>query len=146
MQMKTDFPRIYIPPEVRRKMIEIARGFRKAPTHGEKILWEALRGKKLDGIKFRRQQPVGFFAVDFYNSAYRLEVEVDGPVHESQKEADKARQEILEELGLTVFRIKSEVVEENLPKALGLIREAIRGQVKQKDIPSPFVGEGQGGG
>jgi hypothetical protein len=39
--MKNDFPRIYISPEIRRKMIEIAREFRKAPTKGEKILSEA---------------------------------------------------------------------------------------------------------
>ena len=112
--MKNDFPRIYVAPEVRRKMVEIAREFRKAPTEGEKILWEALRGKKLDGIKFRRQQPIGYFFVDFYNSVYRLVVEVDGPIHESQKEADQARQEILEELGLVVLRIKSEIVEKNI--------------------------------
>jgi very-short-patch-repair endonuclease len=76
--MKDDFPRNVVSSEVRRRMIEIARGFRKEPTAGEKILWDALRGKKLMGIKFRRQQPIGFFAVDFYCSAYRLVVEVDG--------------------------------------------------------------------
>ena len=57
--MKNDFPRIVVPPEIRRRMVEIAREFRKEPTKSEAILWEALRGKKLDGIKFRRQQPVG---------------------------------------------------------------------------------------
>jgi very-short-patch-repair endonuclease len=87
--MKNDFPRIYIPPEIRRKMIEIAREFRKAPTKGEKILWEALRGKKLDGIKFRRQQPIGYFVVDFYDSVFRLVVEVDGPVTSLKKKPIK---------------------------------------------------------
>jgi very-short-patch-repair endonuclease len=145
-KMKNQFSRIYIPPEVRRKMIEIAREFRKVPTKGENILWEALRGKKLDGIKLRRQQPVGFFVVDFYSSVYRLVVEVDGPVHMSQKEADNARQEILEELGLAVLRIKSEVVERNLLEALDLIRQAIHNQAKRNEIPSPYLGEGQGGG
>jgi very-short-patch-repair endonuclease len=62
-------------------MVEIAREFRKQPTKSEHILWGALRGKKLDGLKFRRQQPIGTFIVDFYNSAYRLVVEVDGPIH-----------------------------------------------------------------
>src|SRR5215475_14071995 len=90
--MKNNFPRIVVPPEIRRKMIEIAREFRKEPTEGEKILWEALRGKKLDGIKFRRQQPVGYFVVDFYASAFRLVVEVDGPIRDQQVEADQARQ------------------------------------------------------
>src|SRR5512145_348958 len=100
--MKKNYPRIVVPPEIRRKMVEIAREFRKEPTEGEKILWGALRGKKLDGIKFRRQQPIGYFVVDFYNSNYRLVVEVDGEIHDQQIEADKARQEILEALGLTV--------------------------------------------
>jgi very-short-patch-repair endonuclease len=141
---KDDFPRIHVSSEIRRKMLEIAREFRKAPTKGEKILWEALRGKKLDGVKFRRQQPVGYFVVDFYNSAYRLVVEVDGPVHELQKEADKVRQEILEELGLVVLRINSEVVENNLPMALALVRNAI--QKINQNTPSPLMGEGKGWG
>jgi adenine-specific DNA-methyltransferase len=146
--MKNDFPRIHIPPEIRRKMVEIAREFRKAPTKGEKILWQALRGKKLDGIKFRRQQPVGYFVVDFYNSIYRLVVDVDGPIHESQKEVDRARQEILEALGLVVLRLKSEIVEKNLPTALDMIRKAIWhiSQNNRPNIPSPLMGEGQGGG
>jgi len=146
--MKNDFPRIHVSPEIRRKMVEIAREFRKEPTQGEKILWESLRGKKLDGIKFRRQQPVGYFVVDFYSSVYRLVVEVDGPIHELQKEADRARQEVLETLGLVVLRIKSEVIENNLSRALNLIRDVIRtiNQNKIQDIPSPFLGEGKGGG
>jgi len=146
--MKNDCPRIEISFELRRKMTEIAREFRKEPTKSEAILWEALRGKKLDGIKFRRQQPIGYFVVDFYNSVYRLVVEVDGPIHELQQEADMARQGILEELGLVVLRIKSEVVEKNLPAALDLIRNAIQ-EIKQNNnqkIPSPIKGEGKGGG
>ncbi len=138
--MKNDFPQIHVPPEVKRKMIEIAREFRKEPTEGEKILWGALRGKKLDGIKFRRQQPVGYFVVDFYNSVFRLAVEVDGPIHDQQVEADRARQDILEVLGLTVFRIKTEIPEKNLPLALNMIRTKI--QEIKTTIPSPQVGEG----
>lgn len=146
--MKNDFPRIHISPEIRRKMIEIARGVRKEPTNREQILWEALRGKKLDGIKFRRQQPVGYFVVDFYNSVYRLVVEVDGRIHESQKEVDHVRQEILEELGLVVLRGRSEIVEKNLPVALNMIRKTVRhiSQNTIQNIPSPFMWEGKGRG
>jgi very-short-patch-repair endonuclease len=146
--MKNDFPRIVVPPEIRRKMIEIAREFRKESTPGEKIMWNALRGKKLDGIKFRRQQPIGYFVVDFYSSAYRLVVEVDGPIHESQKEADAARQEILVILGLNVLRIKTELVEHDLLRALALVRNSIRNikQSRNSSIPSPLMGEVQGGG
>jgi len=146
--MKNDFLRMYISLEIRRRMIELAREFRKEPTKGEKVLWQALRGKKLDGHKFRRQQPIGYFVVNFYNSVHRLVVEVDGSIHEFQKEADYARQEILQELGLVVLRINTELVENNLSKALELIREQIRiiRRTNQQSIPSPSLGEGQGGG
>jgi very-short-patch-repair endonuclease len=138
--VKNNFPRVKIPPELKRKMVEIAREFRKEPTEGERILLGALRGKQLDGIKFRRQQPIGYFVVDFYNSAFRLVVEVDGPIHHQQVEADKARQEILEVLGLTVLRIKTEIPEKNLPLALTMIRTKI--QEIKTFVPSPHVGEG----
>jgi len=143
--MKNDFPRLVISPEVRRKMTEIAREFRKEPTKSEAILWQALRGKKLDGIKFRRQQPVGYFVVDFYNSVYRLVVEIDGPIHDNQVEADRARQDILEALGLDVLRIKSEIIEKNLPVALSEIRTKIEElKIKANEFPSPILGEGLG--
>ncbi|MBI5963598.1 MAG: endonuclease domain-containing protein [Chloroflexi bacterium] len=126
-------------------MTELAREFRKAPTPSEAILWQALRGRKLDGTKFRRQQPVGYFVVDFYNSTYRLVVEVDGPIHDNQVDADRARQEILEVLGLNVLRIKSEIIEKNLSIALNDIRVKIEElRIKAKQFPSPFMGEGVG--
>ena len=153
--MKNDFPRLEISPELRRKMIEIAREFRKVPTQSEAILWRTLRGKRLDGIKFRRQQPVGTFVVDFHNSVYRLVVEIDGLIHENQLEVDKARQEILEALGLNVLRIKSEIVENDLHSALDMIRHKIQEIRSHRNVfPSPMpalrvdegFGEGQGGG
>jgi len=51
--MKNDFPRLNVPESVRRKMVEVAREFRKRSTDSERSLWQALRGKKLDGLKFR---------------------------------------------------------------------------------------------
>jgi len=140
--MKNNFPRIVVSPEIRRKMIEIAREFRKEPTKGEKILWSALRGKKLDGVKFRRQQPVGYFVVDFYTSEYRLVIEVDGLIHDQQIEADKSRQDVLEALGLTVLRMKTDIPEKNLSLALEQIRTKIREIRQNPIIPSPLMGEG----
>jgi very-short-patch-repair endonuclease len=126
-------------------MIEIARQFRKEPTKSEKILWQALRGKKLDGHKFRRQQPIGSFIVDFYNSPYRLVVEVDGSIHDTQVELDQARQEILEIIGLNVLRVNAEEVEKNLPSVLNKIRLKISDlKINTKQFPSPIVGEGLG--
>lgn len=143
--MKNDFPRLNVSPEIRRKMLEIARQFRKEPTKSEATLWQALRGKKLDGLKFRRQQPIGNFIVDFYNSVYRLVIEVDGSIHNDQVEVDKARQDILERLGLNILRVGAEEVEKNLPLVLQKIRSKIvELKVNTSESPSPFFGEGLG--
>ena len=121
-----DYPRLKIRSDVRRKVLDAAREQRKKPTKSEKMLWQALRGKKLDGIKFRRQQPIGIYIADFYSSPYRLVVEVDGGIHEAQQEADAERDEMMRMLGLNVLRIPAELVEQNLPAALERIREFIR--------------------
>lgn len=121
-----EFPKLKITDELHRKMVEIARQFRKKPTASEALLWQALRGKKMDGIKFRRQQPIGPFIVDFFAPAIRLVVELDGPIHENQKEADRQRQCMLEETGLTVLRLTADDVENNLPAVLHNISFAIQ--------------------
>jgi very-short-patch-repair endonuclease len=139
-----DNPRIEIPESIRRKMVEVARQFRKEPTPSEALLWRAVRGKKLAGIKFRRQQPIGPFVVDFYAPACRLIVEVDGPIHASQRAADEERQEILEMLGFHIIRFRATEVERDLPTVLGMLRNAI-GDL-QSVLPSPLDGEGSGVG
>jgi adenine-specific DNA methylase len=78
--------------KLRVKMQEVARQFRKEPTPSEAILWEALRNRKLEGRKFRRQHPIGTFIVDFYCDEEALVVEVDGPIHDYQQDLDRQRQ------------------------------------------------------
>jgi very-short-patch-repair endonuclease len=132
-----------VPDAVRQKMVEVARQFRKEPTQSEDVLWQALRGRKLEGYKFRRQQPIGSFVVDFFCPAAKLIVEVDGGIHESQRELDKARQELLESLGLWFVRLPSNLVENDLPTALNTIKESlalIPGP--HPPAPSPRTGEG----
>lgn len=101
---------------------------------------EALRGKKLAGVKFRRQQPIGLFVVDFYAPSLRLVIEVDGEIHGGQKEQDRMRQDILEELGLIVLRLPANLVEKNLKEALRRINAAIHELGPQ--IPLSPVGNG----
>jgi very-short-patch-repair endonuclease len=112
-----------VPDAIRRKMVEVARQFRKEPTPSEDILWQALRGRKLEGRKFRRQQPIGSFVVDFFCAAERLIVEVDGGIHETQKDLDQQRQELLESLGLRFVRVSSKLIETDLPQTLTLIKD-----------------------
>lgn len=104
----------------------LARKMRKQPTRSENLLWQALRRKGLDGRKFRRQVPIGTFVVDFYCPSERLVVEVDGPIHDFQKDLDHNRQQALESLGLTIVRVKSDLVENDLTAALEQIRASVK--------------------
>jgi len=142
-----------ISPALRQRMTEVARQFRKEPTSSEAILWQALRGRKLGGRKMKRQQPIGPFIVDFFCSAERLVVEVDGSIHNSQQEADLQRQQLLESLGLRFVRIDSNLVENDLPTALSQISAAFLppslalGEEQEARVippPSPSLGEGLG--
>jgi very-short-patch-repair endonuclease len=136
---------------LKKKMTEVSRQFRKEPTLSEDILWKALRGRKLEGRKFRRQQPIGAFIVDFFCGAERLIVEVDGGIHESQREVDRQRQQLLESLGLRVVRVTSELVETNLDEALSAVRQAFgphprAGEGGQEADPAPLSQLGRGAG
>jgi very-short-patch-repair endonuclease len=79
-----------------RELVQQARRFRKEQTTAEELLWEVLRDRQLEGIKFRRQHPFSRFILDFYCSKARLVVELDGAVHDAQQERDEARTAALE--------------------------------------------------
>jgi very-short-patch-repair endonuclease len=116
--------------DLKHAMTESARELRSRSTKSEALLWRALRGKQL-GVKFRRQQPIGNFIVDFYCSDARLVVEIDGAVHEAQQKADAERQALLESLGLRVVRCSAEAVERDLSEVV----EAIRAEVARNPHP-----------
>jgi very-short-patch-repair endonuclease len=118
-----------IPPELKAKMHDLAVELRKEHTASEDILWQALRRKQLMGRNFRRQNPIGAFVVDFYCPEESLAVEVDGAIHETQREADALRQEIIESLGIRFIRFTAEEVEMNLPNVLNKIRSSFRDQI-----------------
>ncbi len=102
-----------------------ARQMRKDPTRSESLLWSALRNRRLASRKFRRQHPVGRFVLDFYCHEERLAVEVDGQVHETQRGADRERQQILESMGIRFLRLPAALIESDLPAALTAIEEAL---------------------
>jgi very-short-patch-repair endonuclease len=111
-----------------------ARAMRKNPTETERILWEQLRNRKLDGAKFRRQQPFKGFILDFYSEQYKLCIEVDGEIHreKEQSQYDSSRDEYLKEYGIRTLRFTNEQVKDNLNLVLHTIREHIRSS------PHPF--------
>ncbi len=104
------------------KIEQAARKLRKNLTPAEARLWEALRNKQLEGLRFRSQHPVGNFILDFYCSSCKLVVEVDGKIHASQSDYDDARTAKLAEYGYKVLRFKNEEVMNDLPKVLAEIR------------------------
>ena len=87
-----------------RHNVPAARDLRTGETLAEDLLWEELRGRRLDGMKFRRQHPVGTFVIDFCCVEYRLAIELDGGVHEEQQEQDAEREAILAAAGYRVIR------------------------------------------
>ncbi len=98
----------------RKSITELARELRKNPTESEKILWEQLRKRRLNGHRFVRQKPLiyeqnqnqrFFFIADFYCAQKKLVIEVDGPVHEYQQYYDYQRDLVVEKLGLRTVRI-----------------------------------------
>jgi very-short-patch-repair endonuclease len=102
-------------------MVEVARQLRRESTPSEETLWQALRKRQLSGRKFRRQQPIGPFVVDFFCAEERLVVEVDGPIHQTQVDADNARQRLLEATGLRILRVTVSEVERDLEQVLRAI-------------------------
>jgi very-short-patch-repair endonuclease len=112
------------------QIYRFAREMRKEQTPAEKILWEQIRNRKLDGYKFLRQHPIpyriynnqkGYFIPDFYCAEKKLIIELDGKIHEFQKEYDTNRQSILHDLDLNVIRFKNEELDD-LNKVLDMIR------------------------
>lgn len=104
---------------------ERARHLRREATAAEARLWEALRGRQLDGLKFVRQQPIGPFIADFVCRGSKLVIEVDGPTHEHAVAYDAARTKWLEQQGYAVIRISNEDVFGDLGPVLERIRRAL---------------------
>lgn len=105
------------------KMLERAKELRREMTPAEKILWKEVRANKLNGLHFRRQQIVHGYFADFYCHQHELIVEVDGGIHELQREYDAEREEYLKSLGFRIIRFTNNEVIKNLKGVLQRIVE-----------------------
>jgi very-short-patch-repair endonuclease len=97
------------------RLYEYARILRQRQTEAEEKLWQLVRNRKLNGLKFRRQHPLDKYIADFYCHEKRLVIELDGGVHKSklQQEIDEERTSVLIKLGMTLLRFKNEDVINN---------------------------------
>ena len=109
---------------VTKEKLERARELRREMTPAEKLLWQEVRAKKL-GVRFRRQQIIAGFIVDFYCHKGVLVVEVDGDIHDLQQENDALREKVLREMGLTIVRFRNDNVVKDLPTVVVRIRSLI---------------------
>ncbi|MEM7130358.1 MAG: DUF559 domain-containing protein [Chloroflexota bacterium] len=100
-----------------------ARDLRQEQTKAE-IIWHHLRGRKNNGLKFRRQHPIECFIVDFYCAEHQLVVEVDDPIHHEQSEHDQLRTAWLEERGYSVIRFTNSQVIQDIDAVLEAIVQA----------------------
>ncbi|WP_374388952.1 endonuclease domain-containing protein [Brevundimonas sp.] len=106
-----------------------ARALRRKLTLPEVLVWQALRGRRLDGLRFRRQHPIGPYILDFYCEEAKLAVEIDGQGHEHPDayRHDECRTSWLTLRGIEVLRTPARDVLVDLSAVLDHIRRRVRG-------------------
>jgi very-short-patch-repair endonuclease len=118
-------------------LLSKARSLRKSQTEAEKTLWRYLRSRQLEGLKFRRQQPIGHYIVDFVCLERRIIIEIDGGQHALEKEKDKAREDFLIEQGFAILRFWNHEVLQSIDAVLTVIRERCLGRT-EVTLPRPL--------
>jgi very-short-patch-repair endonuclease len=119
-----------------------ARELRNSSTDTERLLWRYLRNSQFEGVKFRRQQPIEAYIVDFVSFDKRVVIELDGGGHAENKEYDEKRDASLRANGFIVLRFWNNDVIENISGVL----EVIRQQCLQVTSPTPQPPPVKGGG
>jgi very-short-patch-repair endonuclease len=103
-------------------LVTLSRNLRKRQTDAENLLWRHLRGKQVEGLRFRRQQPIGRYIADFVCLEKRLILEIDGGQHDLEKHKDDQRTNWLMNEGYRVLRFWNNDVLTNLEGVLETIR------------------------
>ena len=108
-------------------LLEHSKKMRNQPTEAERLLWNVLSNKQLDGYKFRRQHIIGNYIADFICLKTNLIVEIDGSIHQlpENKVSDKERTEWLQEEGYRVIRFTNNEILSDLDKVLEEIQQEL---------------------
>jgi len=110
-----------------------SRELRLNATEAERKLWTQLSARKIAGVRFNRQFPVGPFICDFVSRSAKLVIEVDGGQHAVDVEKDQARTAYLEAQGFRVIRFWNNDV---LDRIEGVVGE-IEGVLADRPSPNP---------
>jgi very-short-patch-repair endonuclease len=117
----------------RPEQLAFARRLRRAPPATERLLWTLLRDRRLDGLKVRRQVPLGRYVADFVCLRHRLIIEADGPHHEDSP-TDETRDAWLRGQGFRVLRFTNQAIQD--------FPDTVLTQILKATLPSPLAGEG----
>ncbi len=127
-----------IPPQ---KSVRV-RELRTDSTFPERLLWSRLRGKRLGGLKFRRQQVLGPYFVDFYCAEVRLVIELDRRSHDGRAAYDQQRTKFLEREGLRVIRYSNDDVLQDVDAVVEDIARNAGWSEDGETIPQPLPKKG----
>ena len=123
-----------------RELVKKARVLRSNMTRAEIILWSRLRSRKINGFKFRRQEPILDYIVDFYCNELKLIIEVDGEIHSFSEKSnnDSKRDNMLKINGYHILRLSNLEIETKLDSTINKIISFIT------EILSPCQGDHRG--
>ena len=115
------------------KMVKLAKKLRRNMTDAERLLWSKIRNAQL-GAKFRRQQPIGKYIVDFACFEEKIIIEIDGGQH-YQNEDDKKRDKWFIREGYTVLRFWNNDVLRNIRGVVGVIKKELMSSCHPPLVP-----------
>jgi very-short-patch-repair endonuclease len=123
-----------------KRHIYLSRRLRRRETETEKIFWSLVRNSQFEDKRFVRQYPIyvkegrkrKLFILDFYCPANKLAIELDGKIHERQREYDKYRTECLNTEGIQVIRFTNEEVLNSPGEVLTSLQKTLNSLSRQK--------------
>lgn len=120
--------------------LNLSKALRRGQTPWENKLWYYLRAGRMQGVKFKRQVPIGNYIVDFYSGDKKLAIELDGGGHAETEiqQKDAVRQSFLESLEIKVLRIWNNEIDENIDGVL----EKICSLIQNQPLPNPPLARG----
>ena len=124
--------------EVTSHLLRFAKSMRRQPTDAEAAMWKMLRGGRILGHKFKRQQPIGDYIVDFVCFERRLVIEIDGGQH--SESADRERSRWLRAKGFAILRFWNNDV---LSQPEGIF-DSISRALRDNPSPQPLSRKGRG--
>jgi very-short-patch-repair endonuclease len=124
---------------MKRRNIEKSRALRKNKTDAERKMWSILRNRQLNGVKFRRQFPIGRFILDYYSPEYKLGIEADGGGHYKDEERvrDERRTRELSKLGVEILRFSDLDILKNIEGVYQVILKTTENKKTPSPLPSP---------